>query len=129
MIPAAGAFTAGARSRLLPASVPLRYFGAAVLFHALAWVLLLLYPAELARFAAYAFCKAHAAGYGALGWRSAYYRTHHPTEWAVGILNHHAGMYATWVHVEDLRRAGALRTADTIRGALEAEFDKFTVWP
>jgi 2-oxoglutarate ferredoxin oxidoreductase subunit beta len=30
---------------------------------------------------------------------------------------------------EDLRRAGTLRTADTIRGALEAEFDKFTVWP
>jgi len=53
MIPAAGAFTAGARSRLLPASVPLRYFGAAVLFHALAWALLLVYPAELARFAAY----------------------------------------------------------------------------
>jgi len=61
---------------------------------------------ELVRFAAYAFCKAHAAGYGALGWRSAYFRTHHPTAWAVGILNHHAGMYATWVHVEDLRRSG-----------------------
>jgi len=53
MIPAAGAFTAGARSRLLPASVPLRYFGAAVLFHALAWALLFAYPAELERFAAY----------------------------------------------------------------------------
>jgi DNA-directed DNA polymerase III PolC len=59
---------------------------------------------DLVRFAAYAFCKAHAAGYGALGWRSAYFRTHFPTEWAVGILNHHAGMYATWVHVENLRR-------------------------
>jgi hypothetical protein len=53
MIPAAGAFTAGARSRLLPASVPLRYFGAAVLFHAFAWALLFAYPAELERFAAY----------------------------------------------------------------------------
>lgn len=61
---------------------------------------------DLARFAAYAFCKAHAAGYGALGWRSAYYRAHFPAAWAVGVLNHHAGMYATWVHVEDLRRAG-----------------------
>ena len=61
---------------------------------------------DLARFAAYAFCKAHAAGYGALGWQSAYFKTHFPTEWAVGILNHHAGMYATWVHVEDLRRDG-----------------------
>jgi DNA polymerase III alpha subunit len=59
---------------------------------------------ELTRFAAYAFCKAHAAGYGVLGWQSAYLKTHHPTEYAVGILNHHAGMYPTWVHVEDLRR-------------------------
>jgi 2-oxoglutarate ferredoxin oxidoreductase subunit beta len=30
---------------------------------------------------------------------------------------------------EDLRRAGMLRTTDTIRTSLEAEFDKFTVWP
>ncbi|HEY3216002.1 MAG TPA: DNA polymerase III subunit alpha [Candidatus Eisenbacteria bacterium] len=61
---------------------------------------------ELARFAAYAFCKAHAAGYGALAYQSAYLRAHFPTEYAVGVLNHHAGMYATWVHVEDLRRLG-----------------------
>ncbi len=61
---------------------------------------------DLVRFAAYAFCKAHAAGYGALGWRSAYFRTHFPVEWAAALLNHHAGMYATWVHVEDLRRCG-----------------------
>jgi 2-oxoglutarate ferredoxin oxidoreductase subunit beta len=30
---------------------------------------------------------------------------------------------------EDLRGAGALRTADGIRSTLDAEFDKFTVWP
>ncbi|NOT33627.1 MAG: DNA polymerase III subunit alpha, partial [Candidatus Eisenbacteria bacterium] len=61
---------------------------------------------ELTRFAAYAFCKAHAAGYGLLAYQGAYLRAHFPTEYAVGILNHHAGMYATWVHVEDLRRHG-----------------------
>ena len=59
---------------------------------------------ELARFAAYAFCKAHAAGYGQLAWQSAALKCRHPAEWAVGVLNHHAGMYPTWVHVEDLRR-------------------------
>lgn len=59
---------------------------------------------DLLRFAAYAFCKAHAAGYGALGWQSAYYRARFPAAWAVGVLHHHAGMYSTWVHVEDLRR-------------------------
>ena len=61
---------------------------------------------ELARFAAYAFCKAHAAGYGTLAYHGAYLKTHFPAEYAVGILNHHAGMYETWVHVEDLRRQG-----------------------
>jgi DNA polymerase III alpha subunit len=61
---------------------------------------------DLTRFAAYGFCKAHAAGYGTLGYQSAYLKAHFPTEWAVGILNHHAGMYSTWVHVEDLRRHG-----------------------
>ena len=61
---------------------------------------------ELVRFAAYAFCKAHAAGYGTLAYQCTYLKAHFPTEFAVGILNHHAGMYPTWVHVEDLRRAG-----------------------
>lgn len=53
MIPAPGGFGAGARSRLLPASVTLRYFGAAVLFHVLAWAALLANPGDLLRFAAY----------------------------------------------------------------------------
>jgi DNA polymerase III subunit alpha len=61
---------------------------------------------ELTRFAAYAFCKAHAAGYGTLAYQCTYLKAHFPAEFAVGILNHHAGMYATWVHVEDLRRCG-----------------------
>ena len=61
---------------------------------------------DLTRFAAYAFCKAHAAGYGTLGWQCAWLKTRFPAEWAVAVLNHHAGMYATWVHVEDLRRRG-----------------------
>jgi DNA-directed DNA polymerase III PolC len=64
---------------------------------------------ELARFAAYAFCKAHAAGYGRLAWQSAALKCRHPAEWAAGVLNHHAGMYPTWVHVEDLRRGGIHR--------------------
>lgn len=38
---AAGAFLAGASSRLLPVSIPFRFFGAAVGFHLLAWLALL----------------------------------------------------------------------------------------
>ncbi len=36
----AGAFISGAKGRLLPASIPLRYFGAAVVYHLLAWLAL-----------------------------------------------------------------------------------------
>jgi DNA-directed DNA polymerase III PolC len=79
---------------------------------------------DLTRFAGYAFCKAHAAGYGTLGWHSAYLKTHFPAEWAVGILNHHAGMYATWVHVEDLRRHGVeFRAPCVLRSAWDARLE------
>ena len=80
---------------------------------------------ELTRFAAYAFCKAHAAGYGVLAYQSAYLKTHFPTEWAVAILHHHAGMYATWVHVEDLRRHGVQFLAPcTQRSNVEAVYER-----
>ena len=36
----AGAFLGGASGRLLPASVPLRFFGAAVGYHVLGWLVL-----------------------------------------------------------------------------------------
>lgn len=49
-------FLAGAGSRLLPPSVPFRYFGAAVAFHALAWIALLVGADAAPRFA------------GGLGW-------------------------------------------------------------
>jgi DNA polymerase-3 subunit alpha len=79
---------------------------------------------DLVRFAAYAFCKAHAAGYGALGWRSAYFRAHFPVAWAAALLNHHAGMYATWVHVEDLRRSGVRFAAPCVdRSAWETTLE------
>ena len=83
---------------------------------------------DLTRFAGYAFCKAHAAGYGTLGWHSAYLKTHFPAAWAVGILNHHAGMYATWVHVEDLRRHGvAFRAPCVMRSDWDAHLEQGAV--
>jgi hypothetical protein len=41
-----GTFLAGATSRLLPASVPFRFFGAAAAFHTLAWLALLMGAAD-----------------------------------------------------------------------------------
>ena len=49
--PAAGAFLGGATSRLLPASIPFRFFGAAVVFHLLAWLALLAGAERVPRFA------------------------------------------------------------------------------
>ena len=45
-----GSFLAGATGRLLPMSVPFRYFGAAVVFHLLAWLALLAGAPRLPRF-------------------------------------------------------------------------------
>ena len=59
----AGAFVAGAASRLLPASVPLRFFGAATFFHLLAWLALFAGSGEASRFA------------GGLGWTLASLQT------------------------------------------------------
>ena len=46
-----GAFLGGAKSRLLPASIPFRFFGAAIAFHLVAWLALLGGAADLPRFA------------------------------------------------------------------------------
>ena len=56
MKPGAGAFLAGAGSRLLAPSIPFRFFGAAVAFHVVAWIALLAGADDVPRFA------------GGLGW-------------------------------------------------------------
>ena len=47
------------------------------------------------------------------------------TRFPVGILYRNPAVPC----YEDLRRSDKLRTADFIRAGLEAEFDKFTIWP
>ncbi len=49
---APGAFLGGAASRLLPASIPFRFFGAAVAYHLLAWLALLWGASSVPRFEA-----------------------------------------------------------------------------
>jgi len=66
--------------------------------------------AELARFAGYAFCKAHAAGYGRLGWQSAYFKTHFPAAWGAwtNLARLRPEDRATLsTTLEDWRRSGA----------------------
>lgn len=56
MKPPPGAFLGGAKGRLLPASIPLRFFGSAIGFHVLAWFALAAGAAQWTEFA------------GGLGW-------------------------------------------------------------
>lgn len=61
---------------------------------------------QLKQFAAYAFCKAHASGYGVLAYQEAWLKAHWPAAFAVAILNNHTAMYHPRVHLEDARRHG-----------------------
>lgn len=63
------------------------------------WTLLL-------QFGAFAFCKAHAAGYGVLAWQAGWLKAHYPVEFAAALMNHHAGMYDKRTHLEDAKRHG-----------------------
>jgi len=61
---------------------------------------------HLLQFGAFAFCKAHAAGYGMLAWQTAWLKAHYPAEFACALMNHHAGMYEKRTHLEDAKRRG-----------------------
>jgi DNA polymerase III alpha subunit len=61
---------------------------------------------HLLQFGAFAFCKAHAAGYGVLAWQAGWLKAHFPVEFACAVQNHHAGMYDPRTHLEDAKRHG-----------------------
>jgi DNA polymerase III alpha subunit len=61
---------------------------------------------ELKRFGSYAFCKAHASGYGVLAYETVWLKAHHPGAFHAALLNNHQGMYPLRVHVEEARRRG-----------------------
>ncbi len=60
----------------------------------------------LLQFGTFAFCKAHAAGYGVLAWQAGWLKAHYPAEFSVALMNHHAGMYDKRTHLEDAKRRG-----------------------
>jgi DNA-directed DNA polymerase III PolC len=61
---------------------------------------------ELARFGSYAFCKAHASGYGVLAYQTTWLKAHHAGAFHAALMNNHQGMYPLRVHVEEARRRG-----------------------
>jgi len=63
---------------------------------------------QLAAFAAYGFCKAHAAAYAILSYQTLWLKCHYPAEFFAAVLsNQPMGYYPPRVLVADARRSGA----------------------
>jgi error-prone DNA polymerase len=62
---------------------------------------------QLAAFAAYGFCKAHAAAYAELAYQTLWLKCHYPTEFFAALLsNQPMGYYPSRVLIADARRFG-----------------------
>lgn len=61
---------------------------------------------EMARFAGYSFCKAHAVTYGRIAWRCAWLKARWPVAFLAAVLENEAGYYDQGVYVEELKRHG-----------------------
>jgi DNA-directed DNA polymerase III PolC len=61
---------------------------------------------QLAQFASFGFCKAHAATYGHLAYQSAYFKTHYPEIFMTAVLRNGGGYYPAAVYVAEARRLG-----------------------
>ena len=62
---------------------------------------------QLAAFAAYGFCKAHAAAYAVLAYQTLWLKCHYPAEFTAALLsNQPMGYYPPRVLVDDARRMG-----------------------
>ena len=60
----------------------------------------------IANFAAYAYCKAHAATYGELACQCAYLKAHYPVAFFTAVLANGGGFYSTPVYTSEARRCG-----------------------
>jgi error-prone DNA polymerase len=61
---------------------------------------------ELAAFASFGFCKAHAAAFAVPTYQSAWLKAHHPAEFYCGVLTHDPGMYPRRAILADARARG-----------------------
>ncbi len=64
---------------------------------------------QLKAFAAYGFCRGHAAAFSLLGWRTAYLKTHWPAYYFAGLMNAlPVGFYPAMILLDEARRCGVL---------------------
>ena len=61
---------------------------------------------QVAQFASFGFCKAHAAAFAVPTYQSAWLKAHHPAAFLAGVLTHDPGMYPKRLILEDARRHG-----------------------
>ncbi|MGH2724187.1 MAG: DNA polymerase III subunit alpha [Actinomycetota bacterium] len=61
---------------------------------------------ELASFASFGFCKAHAAAFAVPTYQSAWLKAHFPAHFLAGVLTHEPGMYPRRLILEDAREHG-----------------------
>jgi error-prone DNA polymerase len=61
---------------------------------------------ELASFASFGFCKAHAAAFAVPTYQSAWLKAHYPAHFLAGVLTHEPGMYPRRLILEDARECG-----------------------
>ncbi len=62
--------------------------------------------AEIAAFASFGFCKAHAAAFSVLTYQSAWLKAHYPAAFFAGILTHDPGMYPRRLLFQEAKRCG-----------------------
>ncbi|MGH2692930.1 MAG: DNA polymerase III subunit alpha [Actinomycetota bacterium] len=61
---------------------------------------------ELASFASFGFCKAHAAAFAVPTYQSSWLKAHYPAHFLAGVLTHEPGMYPRRLVLEDARHCG-----------------------
>ncbi|MFT4511907.1 MAG: DNA-directed DNA polymerase III PolC [Planctomycetota bacterium] len=84
--------------------------------------------AEMARFAAYSFCKAHSVTYGRLAYRCVFLKARWPAAFLAAMLRNDAGYFAQGVYAEEAKRLGAELRAPCIQeGTVEHELLRPTV--
>ncbi|MFT4843825.1 MAG: DNA-directed DNA polymerase III PolC [Candidatus Azotimanducaceae bacterium] len=84
--------------------------------------------AEMARFAAYSFCKAHSVTYGRLAYRCVFLKARWPAAFLAAMLRNDAGYFAQGVYAEEAKRLGAELRAPCIQeGVVEHELLRPTV--
>ena len=62
--------------------------------------------ATIRGFAAYGFCRAHAAAFALIAYQSAYLKAHYPAEFFAGVLTHMPGFYPAHTLLDEAKRFG-----------------------